>query len=176
MCVVTGCSESAPWGGEMGRTAWRVARSCHSCLMDSRDGPGVWDRVLLGVVVAVVAYAIALVVSGLFLGDMVFDRLGFGPDDGDIAGASSRAYLRLVYGILGAVIVGWMTTIGLIVIGPLRRREKWAWWAIVSAVAAWFVLDTGLSVVLGFVGHALFNVAFAVALAVPLAAIKSEMR
>jgi len=42
----------------------------------------------------------------------------------------------------------------------------------VVAVTFWFVLDTGLSLVLGFVGHALFNVAFAVALAVPLTAIK----
>ncbi len=80
-----------------------------------------------------------------------------------------------MFGILGAVIVGWMTTIGAIAIGPLRRREIWAWQAIVSAVVVWFVLDTGLSLVLGFVGHALFNVTFAVALAVPLSAIKREL-
>lgn len=130
---------------------------------------------LLAVVVAVSVYAVALVVAGLFLGDQMFDRMGFGPDDGGIADHQQREYVRLVFGILGAVIVGWMITIGAIVIGPLRRREAWAWRAIVAAVGGWFVLDTGLSLLLGFVGHALFNVAFAVALAVPLFAISREL-
>lgn len=144
--------------------------------MDSADRSTVWDRVLLIVVVGVTVYAVGLVVAGLFLGDQVFERLGFGPDDGGIVNAEPRQYLRLVYGIIGAVIVRWMTTIGAIVVGPLRRREAWAWWAIVSAVGMWFVLDTGLSLVLGFVGHALFNVAFTVALAVPLAVLRRELR
>lgn len=135
-----------------------------------------WDRVLLVVLAGVIAYAVGLVVAGLLLGDQIFDPLGFGPDDGDIAAGRPRDNLRLVYGILGAVIVGWMITIAAIVGGPLRRREVWAWWAIVSAVAARFVLDTGLSLLLGFVGHALFNVGFMMALAVPLSAIKQELR
>ena len=124
----------------------------------------------------VTIYALGLVVAGLFLGDQVFDRLGFGPDDGDIAGDDARQYLRLVYAILGSVIVGWMITIAALVTGPLRRRERWAWWAIAAGVGAWFVLDTGLSLILGFVGHAVFNVMFILALAIPLIAIKSELR
>ena len=78
-------------------------------------------------------------------------------------------------GILGAVIVGWMATIGAIVVVPLRHGEPWAWWAIVMSVSIWFVLDTALSLVLGFVGHALFNVAFALGLARPLTAIKRDL-
>lgn len=144
--------------------------------MDSTDRPTVWDQVLLVVVAGVVIYAVGLVVAGLFLGDQVFDRLGFGPDDGGIVDGRPREYVRLVYGIIGAVIVGWMTTIGAIVVGPLRRREAWAWWTVVVAVGSWFVLDTGLSLVLGFVGHALFNVAFTLALAVPLAALRRDLR
>lgn len=143
--------------------------------MDPTDDPSGWDQLLLAVVTGVIAYGVGLVVAGLYLGDQVFDRLGFGPDDGGVAGGAAREYLRLVYGVLGAVIVGWMITIGVIILGPLRRRETWAWWAIVAAVTVWFVLDTGLSLVLGFVGHALFNVAFAVAVAVPLAAIRRRL-
>lgn len=135
---------------------------------------GLWDRLLLIVVGVVTIYALGLVLFGLALGDQVFDRLGFGPDDGRIVGETQRTYVQLVYGILGAVIVGWMLTVGAIVVGPLRRRERWAWRAVVSASAAWFVLDTGLSLILGFVGHGLFNVGFALALAVPLGAIRAE--
>ena len=94
--------------------------------MKSRDSTSHWDRLLLLVVVVVALYALGLVVAGLWLGDTVFNALGFGPEDGDVV-ESQREYVRLVYGILGAVIVGWMATIGLIVSGPLRRRETWAW-------------------------------------------------
>lgn len=130
---------------------------------------------MLVVVIGVTLYALGLVFFGLALGDQIFDRLGFGPDDGEIVGEAPRQYLQLVYGILGAVIVGWMTTVGAIVLGPLRRREPWAWPAVATASVVWFALDTGLSLVLGFVGHGLFNVGFAVALAVPLAAIRMEI-
>lgn len=143
--------------------------------MESAARSGLWDRLLLVVIAGVSLYALGLVLFGLALGDQIFDRLGFGPSDGEIVGEVPRQYLQLVYGILGAVIVGWMTTVGAIVVGPLRRRERWAWWAVVSASAVWFALDTGLSLVLGFIGHGLFNVGFALALAVPLAAIKTEI-
>ena len=143
--------------------------------MDVATSRSVWDRILLAVIGIVIAYSLALIVVGLSLGDTVFDRLGFGPDDGDITSERSRDYLRLVYGILGSVIVGWMLTIGAIVNGPLRRRERWAWNAVAAGTGAWFVLDTGLSLFLGYVGHAGFNLAFAVALAVPLVAIKNDL-
>jgi hypothetical protein len=143
--------------------------------MEPTDNRQVWDRVLLFVVATVALYALALVVAGLWLGDTLFDVLGFGPEDGNVAD-SQREYVQLVYGILGAVIVGWMTTIGFITSGPLRRREAWAWWAVVASTLNWFILDTGISLALGFVGHALFNVAFAIGLAVPLAALKPGLR
>lgn len=143
--------------------------------MDSATRSGPWDALLLVVFVAVATYALGLVFFGLALGDSIFVLLGFGPDDGEITAEVSRRYLRLVYAILGAVIVGWMTTAGAIAIGPLRRREPWAWWAIVCASAVWFALDTSLSLALGFTGHGLFNLGFALALAVPLVAIKREI-
>jgi hypothetical protein len=37
----------------------------------------------------------------------------------------------------------------------------------------WFVLDTGMSLVLGYPTHALFNVPFAAALAIPLMKLRS---
>ena len=128
------------------------------------------------VVVAVALYGIGMVVAGLVLGDHVFEPLGFGPADGDVRTGQQRDCVRLACGILGAVLVGWTVTIGAIVLGPLRRRERWAWWAVSSAAAAWFVFDTGLWLAFGYGGHAAFNVGFALALVVPLAAMRSEVR
>ena len=39
---------------------------------------------------------------------------------------------------------------------------------LIRSLVLWFVLDTGMSLVLGFPGHALFNVPFAIALGIPL--------
>ena len=106
---------------------------------------------------------------------VVVARLAVGRGGGAVVGAAARHYVRLVYVILGSVIIGWMLTIAALVAGPLRRREVWAWNTIVGSVGAWFILDTGLSLILGFAGHAAFNVAFAAGLAVPLVAIRQEL-
>jgi len=135
-----------------------------------------WNRVLLALVVGVAAYALALVLAGRFVGDQLFDRLGFGPSDGEIDNGRPYEYVRLLYGVLGAVIVGWMITVGAIVIGPLRKGEPWAWWAIAGALIVWFGLDTSLSLVLGFTGHAAFNLVFAIGLAIPMAVIRLQLR
>ena len=134
-----------------------------------------WDHVLFGVITLVAGYAVVLVVAGLTVGDHLFDRLGFGPSDGGIYEANGRSYLRLIYAVLGSVIAGWMAALAALVRGPLRRREHWAWNAVVASVTTWFVSDTGISLVLGFAGHAAFNIAFALALAVPLIAIRREL-
>jgi uncharacterized BrkB/YihY/UPF0761 family membrane protein len=123
-----------------------------------------WIRWLEVVLLLVMAYSLVLVVDG-GLALRLFDALGFGPDAADDA---FRDYLRLPFAVLGAVMVGWMALLFAVVHGPLRRREPWAWPAVVLSLAAWFVLDTGMSMVLGFPTHALFNLVFAVALAVPL--------
>ena len=132
------------------------------------DRTTLWHRWLMVVVIAVAVYAAALVVAGELIGSAVFDPLGFGPESGDITGGTPLEYATFIYGVLGAVIVGWMVTIGAIVRGPLRRGEPWAWWAVAISVGVWFLLDTGISIVLGFVSHGIFNLGFLAALAVPL--------
>jgi len=89
----------------------------------SAQSPSVWDQVLILLVFGVGAYALGLVFAGEFIGDQLFDRLGFGPSDGGITGGVGRDYARFIYGVLGAVIMGWMITIGAIAMGPLRKRE-----------------------------------------------------
>lgn len=77
--------------------------------------------------------------------------------------------------VLGAVMAGWSLLMLLIVRGPLREGADWAPGFLLLAVGLWFVLDTGMSLVLGFPTHALFNVPFALALAVPLIALRRRV-
>lgn len=133
------------------------------------------DNLLTAVIVAVGIYAGGLVIVGRFIGDELFGVLGFGPGSAGITGGEALDYTTFVFGVLGAVIFGWMVLTFLVARGPLRRREPWAWTAVAASIGAWFVVDTGFSLVVGEVEHAVFNIGFLVPIAVALAALQREM-
>jgi hypothetical protein len=54
--------------------------------------------------------------------------------------------LGFMQGLLGAVMIAWSVALGFLAMGPLRRGEGWAWWAILASVLAWFVIDEAFSV------------------------------
>ena len=122
---------------------------------------------------ALVVFGIAIMI-GISSKSMLKGILAglFGLMLGTVGTYAATADQRFTFGVLGAVMVGWMITLGAIARGPLRRREPWAWWAVTGSVAAWFILDGGVSMYFGFVGNAMFNTAFAVAIAIPLIAIR----
>jgi len=132
-----------------------------------------WISWLTIVLVIVLLYSFMLVVAGSVAGS-AFEFLGFGPPE-SIDTPQLHDYLRLPYMVLGAVMAGWSLLMLLIVRGPLREGADWAPGFLLLAVGLWFVLDTGMSLVLGFPTHALFNVPFALALAVPLIALRRRV-
>lgn len=133
--------------------------------------PSGWDRWLAAVVVGVAAYGAALVVRG-GVPAALFELLGFGMAASGITGGPPQTYVLLIYGVLGAVLIGWMLLLLAVVRGPLLRRERWAWNAVATSTTAWFLADTTFSLAIGSPAHALFNLAFATALAIPLAALR----
>ncbi len=124
------------------------------------------QRWLEGVLVAVGVYATLLVVAGPVLGQG-FDRLGFGAAEAGVGGGEAIRYVWFLQGVLGAVILGWAALLVAVARGPLRRAEPWAASALASSIGLWFVVDTGFSLLAGQPEHALFNVAFLVAVGVP---------
>lgn len=82
----------------------------------------------------------------------------------------ASAYINFVYGVLGAVLAGWCVLLLFVLIGPFRRRERAAWWAVAASLAIWFVLDCVFSFVSGFWQNAVFDIVFMVLAAIPLAA------
>lgn len=134
----------------------------------SRSAWITWLQVVLAVLLA---YALVLVFAGSVAGQL-FSALGFGPS-ASIDSDAVRVYLKLPFMVLGAVLVGWAVTMIQIVRGPLRDGSPWARTILLRAVAVWFVLDTGMSLVLGFPTHALFNLLFVIALGIPLLALRA---
>lgn len=82
--------------------------------------------------------------------------------------AEAQAYIRFIYAVLGAVLVGFAVALLALARGPLRQRQRWAWNAIAGSVALWFVLDVGYSLWSGFWPNALLNLVFGAALFLPL--------
>ncbi len=128
-----------------------------------------WLEVVLGVILA---YSLLLVVAGSVAGSL-FSALGFGPPD-TIETDEVRSYLRLPYMVLGAVLAGWALTMLQLVRGPMREGATWAVPLIGRSFALWFVLDTGMSLVLGYPTHAMFNLSFGLALSIPLVKLRSS--
>ena len=130
-----------------------------------------WIAWLQAVLALLFVYALVLVFAGSIAGQM-FSILGFGPPaaiDTDAVGD----YLKLPFMVLGAVLAGWSLMMIQFVHGPLRDGAVWAWPILVRSLVLWFVLDTGMSLVLGYPWHALFNVPFALALGIPLTQLRS---
>jgi hypothetical protein len=133
--------------------------------------PATWITWLQVVLVLLFVYALVLVFAGSVAGRL-FSALGFGPPEA-IDTDQVRRYLRLPFMVLGAVLAGWSAMMIQIVRGPLHAGSAWALPVLVRSLVLWFVLDTGMSLMLGYPMHALFNVPFAVALAIPLVKLRS---
>ena len=130
-----------------------------------------WITWLQVVLTLLFVYAITLVFAGSFAGQL-FSAWGFGPP-ASIDTDAVRDYLRLPFMVLGAVLAGWSLMMIQLVRGPLRDGLDWALPVLIRSLVLWFVLDTGMSLVLGYPMHALFNVPFALALGIPLAKLRS---
>ena len=124
------------------------------------------------VLLAVLAYSLVLVFAGS-VASSLFSFFGFGLNE-SINTGEVRDYLLLPFMVLGAVMAGWAFLMLLIVSGPLRDGLPWARKFLIQSLSLWFVLDTFMSLILGYPTHALFNIPFAVALGIPLVLIKSQ--
>lgn len=123
----------------------------------------VWLQVVLSLLII---YALVLVFGGS-VAEELFSAFGFGPPD-SIASPELSIYLKLPFVVLGSVMVGWAALMLVLVRGPLTSGAQWVLPALAVPLTLWFLLDTGMSIVLGYPTHALFNVPFALALGVPL--------
>lgn len=129
-----------------------------------------WVRWLLAGTVLAALFGLMMVLAP-FATEAAFNWMIFGsPGRPAAIGPAAADYTRFVYGVLGAVMLGWMILAGIVVNGPFRRREPWAWPAVTWSLGAWFVVDSCHSLVSGFWPNAILNLGFAIVLAPPLIA------
>ena len=129
-----------------------------------------WWRWLIVVTDGVVLFSLAL----MLLPDTMlrfFNGLFFGVNEGrSLFGTLEGDYLVFVYSVLGAVMIGWATTLFFVIMGSFKRGEREGWYALAVSLTVWFIIDSFFSVLTGFAANVAFNVLFYILYAVPLAA------
>jgi hypothetical protein len=138
--------------------------------MNTSEIPRVWWIWLLVAYALTALTALASVVfpaatlsamSGTFLGS---------PDALTVHGDEVVRFFGLISGISAGVSLAWIAALSFIVVGPFRRCERWAWWAIVASTLMWFVVDSGRSIATGFADNARYNVLWLTMYGIPLIA------
>jgi hypothetical protein len=128
-------------------------------------------RCLIVVLILVTLYAMGMVLAGNSFAVALFDILQFGPNARGLTEKGSIDYVVFAFGVLGAVIIGWMallvTMADLAVHSDGTVRSK-ARNSMALSVGIWFVWDTGFSLAKGEWEHAAFNVPFWTVLMGPL--------
>lgn len=90
-------------------------------------------------------------------------------------GEPAVSYIRLVHAVLGAVMVGWGTSLLSVLFGTFREIPSIGWKSVTGSVVAWFIPDTTFSLWSGFWQNAILNAIFIVLFVIPLIAIKRQL-
>jgi hypothetical protein len=78
-----------------------------------------------------------------------------------------------IYGAWGATIAGWGLLVSFTVWLPLRKKERWAWYALTSSLLLWFLVDSGLSLLFRITDNVILNTLFLLLLGTPLLALRA---
>lgn len=79
-------------------------------------------------------------------------------------------YVHLVYGILGAVMVGWGVLLFFYVKNYFASGDRQVWLALVLSVGTWYVIDSVFSIAMGYWPNAALNTVFGLLFFIPFAA------
>lgn len=117
---------------------------------------------------ALVGYSVALAIDGPLwawhqesVANALWGSAEYGPE--------VEAYRAWAMALLGGTIASWAVAMMWVVAVPMRRREGWAWWAVITSTMAWFWIDTAVSAAHGVMINVLFNLGALLMLAIPLA-------
>jgi hypothetical protein len=84
-----------------------------------------------------------------------------------------RPFQHWIYGAWGATIAGWGLLVSFTVWLPLRKKERWAWYALTSSLLLWFLVDSGLSLLFRITDNVILNTLFLLLLGTPLLALRA---
>jgi hypothetical protein len=84
--------------------------------------------------------------------------------------AQFSSEMAFTLGVLGAVLIGWGTTIIAMIRETKGGGAHWVWRGLTIALAAWFIPDTIISIATGFALNAIPNTVFVTTFLIPVLA------
>jgi hypothetical protein len=87
--------------------------------------------------------------------------------DGSTA-SGTTPFGAFVYSVWGAAIVMWGTQLFFILKFAFKKKEPWAWWAILISTLLWFLIAAGFSLYYGATLNALGDLVYMLLLVLPL--------
>lgn len=152
-------------------------------LLEARLGPGnsrfnFWQKWLT------CANALTLMVGLLvaFAGNSIFFELHnnytrqvfFG---GEMFSAEALAFKNWLFGIIGGTIVGFHSLMIFISENAFKEKKRWAYLALWTGLASWFIIDSGISLYYGAIHNlVLINLVALALIGLPLAATRNEFK
>jgi ABC-type multidrug transport system fused ATPase/permease subunit len=121
-----------------------------------------WSKVLLVVIVGTLLFSLSIVFLPQII-QPIFNLIIFNTTESPFDREATR-YIVFVFGVLGAVMVGWMVAL----LYLARRGGREAWQAITVSLVVWYLIDSGFSLYSGYGANAVLNTVIMVAFAVPL--------
>ena len=77
-------------------------------------------------------------------------------------------FQKWIYGVLGAVVLGWGIFFAFIAYYPFKNKEKWSWNCIAIGMLLWFLFDSSISIYFRVFINAGFNLVFLLLVGLPL--------
>jgi len=130
-----------------------------------------WINWLLAVCAGVVVFGLVLVLAP-GLARQGFSWLVYAsPERIDAFGPEPARYIGLAHAVIGGVMVGWGSALFGITRRLLATGSRLGWNLVALSVAAWYVPDTGYSLLSGYWQNAALNTGFLAVFALPLMAL-----
>ena len=82
--------------------------------------------------------------------------------------AGAWAFQGWIYGVAGAIVVGWGIFLFYLARYPFKQQEKWAWNCIFTGLLVWYVVDTFISVQFKVYFNAISNTVIFIPMILPL--------
>ena len=81
---------------------------------------------------------------------------------------------KWMFGVSGAVMVGWGLSMLYVVNYPFRQKEQWAWRCIFYPVLAWYLIDSSISAYFGVGFNVLINSILFLQIVAPLLFLRAQ--
>lgn len=81
---------------------------------------------------------------------------------------------KWLFGISGAVMMGWGLSMLYVVSIPFKQREQWAWRCIFYPVLVWYIIDSAVSVYFGVGFNVIINSVLFLQIVAPLLFLRTE--